>query len=162
MFYPYIMMATFRNDILQALQNYKVILRKQFPPEGAAAKIKKLNLKRKHLLYAADLELHTISLNVLNDIDQNLAWHEKSLEFKQYLQDILNSFIKKNNRVIHPQQKAAKALLEIVQLIRFPSTNNSISNKIDNCLRAINQYGTPEQKNQLRSILKKNNIVRSI
>ena len=148
-------MTVFKNNTLPALQHYKVILRKNFPLEEASAKIKKLKLKRKQLQYAEDIELYNTTVNVIKDIEKNLTWHEKSTDFKQHLQDILNSFIIKNNRVIHPQQMAARALFEIIQLLRFPTSNNSIAKKMDNCIKLINKYGTDEQQNKLRSILKK-------
>ena len=155
-------MTVFKNNTLPALQFYKAILRKNLPPEEASARIEKLKLKRKQLKYTEDIELYHTTVNVIKDINENFTWHTKSIDLKQHLQDILNNFIIKNNCIIHLQQTAARALFEIIQLIRFPSTNNSIAKKTDHCLELINTYGTLEQRNKLRSILKKHNITRTI
>jgi hypothetical protein len=155
-------MTVFRNNALPLLQHYKIILRRNFQLEEVTAKIKKLNLKRKQLHYAEDIELYNTSLKVIKDIELNLSWHTKITEFKEHLQDIVNNFMVKNNRVINPQQTAAQALLNIIQLINSPNSNNSILKKIDNCIQVISAYGTIEQKNKLCSILKTNNIIRSI
>jgi hypothetical protein len=155
-------MTIFKDNTLPVLQQYKIILRKHFPLEEASAKIKKLQLKRKKLHYAEDIELYNTTVNVIKDINKNLSWHTKTTEFKEHLQDILKSFIIKDNRVIHPQQTAAQALLHIIQLIRSPNIDDSVIKKIDSCIQVISKYGTLDKKNKLRSILKKNNIARSI
>ncbi len=149
-------MTVFTNAIMPLLNDYKAILRRNLPLEEANAKVKRLQLHRKQLIHVNDVILYQHALNIIKDIKKMMRFYEWAHglnDFMHHIEDTLNEYQVENNRVVHPQQKAAQAIIDVIQLVNYSDRNSSIEQKIQACIEAVSKYGTPEQRNMIRQVV---------
>ncbi len=145
-------MTTFKTNLLPALDHYKSILRKTLPADEAKQKINDLKLRRKQLQNAPETTIYETALNILKELS---SWDSTYEKCQQYIQQLINEYIIEDNKLVQPKQKAANALLDVIQIIRFRSESQTIITKLDTSIKTINKYGSSEQCAELRAILQK-------
>ncbi|KPJ67413.1 MAG: hypothetical protein AMJ43_03910 [Coxiella sp. DG_40] len=150
-------MSAFSTAICPVLNRYKTILRKNLPLEEANSKIKQLQLNRKQIRNADDVSLYNVASNTIKDIEKsnsNSEWSFAKANLNQQLKSILDEYQIENNKIINPRQQASRAIVNIIQTIRFLPIDNFSEKKIENFIRLVAKYGTPEQQNTLRYLFK--------
>lgn len=151
-------MSAFSTTILPALNRYKTILRKNLPLEEANTKIKQLQLNHKQIQNVNNVSLYNIALNVIKDIEKNnknSEWTFAKANLSQHLKNILDEYQIENNQIINPKQQASRAIINIIQIIKFSAIDRFNEKKIEDFIRLVVKYGTQEQQNTLRSLFKK-------
>lgn len=149
-------MTAFTNAIMPLLNGYKAILRRNLPLEEANAKVKQLQLHRKQLIHIDDMILYQHTLNIIQDIKQMMQFYEWAhglSDFMQHIEDTLNEYQVENNQVIHPKQKSAQAIIDVIQLVNYSDRNSAIEQKIQACIEAVSKYGTEEQRAMIRQVV---------
>lgn len=156
-------MYTFTATILKILNSYKTILKKHLSHSEWEAKIDALGLKRKALKKDDEVALYHKAQTVLADIlpwvnqDPNSPSCYSGLdEFCQYLKSLLEEYQVENNKVIHTSQKASRAIVEAVQLIKLSTEqrSNIMATKLDHCGKTIARYGSREHHELFAKALK--------
>ncbi len=114
-------------EILKAISNYKLILRKALPAARCSAKIEELGIKRQNIKAADEAKLYQIGLKIVDELEKQLkeAGKEKKTsnsyhgtrEFFQDFKKQLSKISVENNRLVHVGQKASSALVDVIQLI---------------------------------------------
>jgi len=151
-------MSAFSTTILPALNRYKTILRKNLPLEEANTKIKQLRLNRKQIRNANDVFLYNVASNTIKDIEKsnsNSEWSFAKANLSQQLKSILDEYQIENNQIINPKQQASRAIINIIQIIRFSAIDRFSEKKMEDFIRLVAKYGTQEQQNTLRYLFKK-------
>lgn len=158
-------MSIFYNAIIKAVNDYKLLLRKNLPARASAAKIKELGIKRKQLKNINDIELFYISKQIIDDLEKNTLldkgkcpnYYYGAAEFLQYIKKIFDDFRLENNQVIHVGQKASCALVSAIQLItlRDDIISEDTADKINEHCLFIAKYGNHVQVKMLLEVLQK-------
>lgn len=156
--------SVFAVTITTALNYYKNIVRKNLDAQAAEDKIKELKLKRRQLRHASDICLYHRAQNVVKEIQAEIAprtnspsWHFGIADFMQYLQNTIDEHVIEDNKVIHTKQNASRSIVDIIQLITLPpeKIDNIHKQKLDKNIQVVARYGTKEQRDMLREMLKK-------
>ena len=158
-------MIDFKNIILKAISDYKLILRKSLPASQCTNKMHELGIKRQHIRKTDEVGLYKIGLSIIAELKKYLDFDrsEKSsnfyhgtLEFLRYLEEIFVYYRIEDNRVVDIRQKASCALVEAIQLITS-SKEKLTKSKMQQIIRhgkVITMYGSEEQKKMLLNAVK--------
>lgn len=162
-------MSTFSISITKVLEEYKIILRKLLPLKEANAKIYRLKLVNKQLSQVNnDVILYKIANNVVNDVQKlakefanNSSYSFKLFDYSEQLKNMLGDFCVENDKVIHPKQEVSRRILEAIQLLGLPQTklNSTLLERVKNCTEVVSKYGTEDQCQQLRALIKSKSSV---
>ncbi|QLH41623.1 MAG: hypothetical protein HWD59_02090 [Coxiellaceae bacterium] len=156
-------MLTFADTILNLLIQYKIILRKHLEHAEWSKRIEDLGLKRKSLRYTDEVALYHKAQAVMADLKTRLSkeantasWYSGTDEFYQHLKDLLDHYLVENGQVIHTSQKASRAMIDAIQLMRYPNSKQlpQTLQKLDKCGHTIAKYGTREQQEIFSKALK--------
>lgn len=164
-FYTYNTMSAFSTAICPVLNRYKTILRKNLPLEEANSKIKQLRLNRKQIRNADDVSLYNVASNTIKDIEKNnkdSEWSFAKANLSQQLKSILDEYQIENNKIINPKHQASRAIINIIQTIKFSPIDNFAEEKMEDFISLVAKYGTPEQQNTLRYLFKQQSSIGDI
>jgi hypothetical protein len=157
-------MSVFSEIITKALNDYKLILKKNLSSSKKAAKLAALGLKRQQLKQANDVGLYKKAQQVLQDLEQSIefpddntpSWYCGLHEFYKYLQAILADYYLQQNTVIHITQQSSRALVDAIQLMGLAdkALDTQIAGKLDQCGQTVARFGSKEQQEKLAYALK--------
>ena len=155
-------MSTFSQVMLEAVNDYKLLLRKNADPNANASKIKTLGIKRKQLKAMSEIQLYQLGPVILKELENNLEAEKCSNyycgieEFIEHLKSILKAYCLENNKVISVTQKASSAMLEAIQLMSLPENklNANVAIKLNQCVYNVIKYGNKEQLQILAEAIK--------
>ena len=159
----------FAKDLMHAIDQYRLYLRRNYTQADRVAKLRELGLKLVNF-YSDPVDLHRTGMAIVKDIQDSVAKGMKKGKiaqadgggtmdksyyaysgierFGQYLNDYLSKYEINDGKVVHSAQKASRAILEAIQ-----SVNGLTQDKLTDellasvmaCHPLIVRYGLPEQ-----------------
>jgi hypothetical protein len=156
-------MSPFASKIRQLINQYKRILKRHLSASTYLLKVKTLHIKRKELKNATDVDLFHISNRVLYDIEtwlsnQGIAACEYSGidEFYRHMKSYTNTFRVDDDKILHSDQQASRAIVESIQLLCLPF-NEKNSLRLMNNISLMRRIGAYELLDKLSIALYKKN-----
>lgn len=138
------------------INEYKRILKRHLPRNRSQERIEQLKIRRKDLRNASHAELYEKSKIVLNDIEEFIEArniHASNFcglrSFANHLKEILERHVlNEHEKIVNAPRKAAKAVVDTIQLIKTPPIDSKLQKIQDNIQIAV-KYGSRDQKKLL-------------
>jgi len=155
-------MATFSDTILQAIFDYRQLLKRQFEIKERRAKLKALGLDA-GIDPTNEVLLYKLAQAILADLESHSEKNSTGYysysgvqKFAEHLRHVLGEYELKGTQVIHKTQHASRALLHVIQSLA--ATSNKLSTSLCVSLakhgRTIASLGSHDQHHRYRAALK--------
>ncbi|MDR1057011.1 MAG: hypothetical protein LBL17_00285 [Coxiellaceae bacterium] len=156
-------MFDFHSEILKAISDYKLILRKTLPAVQCTTKMHTLGIKRKNIRKIDEVGLYNIGLKIISELKKHSVVNNKkssnsyngTQEFLQYLEELFANYHIEKDRVVHVKQESSCALVDTIQLITMSKDGltKEVVQKIKQYGNIIASYGSEEQKKMFFDVI---------
>lgn len=154
-------MSMFKQTMTKAITDYRQILRRYLSSQERIEKIKQLKLKDSSI-FKSELLLFQTGQAIIEDIQKNVqvpnegyySYHGIT-KFCQYLGQYLSNYEAHDEGVIHKAQKAANAMIKVIQLFSMPedSLTDEMGEELTVCCQIIAACGSEDQRRLFRNSL---------
>ncbi len=156
-------MATFSDIILQAIFNYRQLLKRQLPVNERRVKLRALGLGGA-IDPANETLLYELGSAILTDLKVNVQTSSSTYysysgiqKFTEHLTQILDEHDIQEGQVIHKARQASRALLHAIQaLMNFEQKpNDHLRKTLSGHAQVIASHGSEEQHHRFRTAVRK-------
>lgn len=154
-------MSMFKQTMTKAITDYRQILRRYLSSHERTEKITQLRLKDSSIFKSETLLYHA-GQAIIEDIEKNVqipnegyySYHGIT-KFCQYLKQYLSNYEANGKAVIHKAQKAADAMIKVIQLFSMPDDtfNDQVSEELKINCQVIASCGSQDQRRLFRNSL---------
>ncbi|HYF97879.1 MAG TPA: hypothetical protein VD770_02735 [Coxiellaceae bacterium] len=156
-------MATFSDTILQAIFDYRQLLKRHLKVKERRAKLQALSLDSS-INPTDEPLLYELGHRILADLKATMMVQTSSYysysgvqKFAEHLQAILDQHELREDTVIHKGQQASRALLHAIQVLMSASTklSESVRHNLVTHSQVIANHGSHEQRQSFCAAIKK-------
>ncbi len=154
-------MSTFTDTLLQAVSDYRQLLKRHLKPAQRKAKLQELGLDVNFVSFD-EIALYKLGQKIAVDLNnsfglgvQGYYTYSGVQRFNEYLSAYLNEFDIEEDRLVHRKQQVSRALLHVIQLVSMSGhqLNLNAHEKLSHCGRVIAAYGSSEEHQRFKATL---------
>lgn len=146
-------MSIFSETMVQAISEYRALLRRNLNQVERMIKLQQLGLRDSDL-YENELSLYQTGLAIVADIKKNMVSESPSYyaysgvqQFCEHLCEYLSQYSIENDQIVHRTQKASRAVMNAVQWMSLPRErlDETMVKKFFECNKVVVLNGSKEQ-----------------